>query len=739
MKSTVPNRTETEKGSVDEAWSLLLSLYAVIILSTSLLALVEQSKAFLFVAVAGCIAHAVVVGPKRLPMLSGLGLNLCAVVVFLLFARTFDPEAFKSGFTPAHLIICLLIVKLFGPHRLPDLRVIQVTSLFVMLVAARWAMSIFFLPLFLLAGGAVMFNSMVVAMRRPPNARPRKRVRLGDVAAGMRVPAALVLAIAIVLFMAFPRVRLTRARSGPRLAGETGFSQDVSLRDIGRIRESFNVALRARFFQTDGSSRPIPIPKELMRGVSYVTYESGRWGQGVELTQRASRVMDPGFTADPHSQLIAQGVPIRRISQQVVLEANTSNVLFMLYRPVAVNMLDGDGTREDRIGHTFRQSNVRWLRGSVQYEAISEIADIADSELRRAGCPDRVEEWGFFWDYPPEIETTLQGTINDIEAVYRPATDFDRVRSVEMYLRNPRNFAYSLDLPDYGSMEPLEAFLTHTRVGSCEQFASAMVLIVRAWGMPARLVGGYKGGELDEENKQYVFRDRDAHAWVEVFFNDYGWVEFDPTPGAANASLASLLSGNQDVTMFDRMGSLYSGALRAAERRWHSYVYNYGSANQKELLRSFEKALKNLDAYVGPSAGASRRGMGLLGVLAVIGGILVFALGLHAALGTVAARRRTHMQGGSRAEGFYAEMLKMLRKRGITRPAHFTPREFARQVRSETANGGQGGTEMAESIETVTGLYCLARFGQRELTTEQVADAERALRGLRSVLTGKRR
>ncbi len=122
------------------------------------------------------------------------------------------------------------------------------------------------------------------------------------------------------------------------------------------------------------------------------------------------------------------------------------------------------------------------------------------------------------------------------------ATPYAFVRSVERSLSQAGGFNYDQNPPV--SPYPLESFLFVNKRGYCQQFAGAMALLLRMGGVPARVATGFTPGRYDSSSKQYVVDDTDAHAWVEVWFPNYGWVRFDPTPPAAPAISggASLLS-----------------------------------------------------------------------------------------------------------------------------------------------------------------------------------------------------
>jgi hypothetical protein len=104
--------------------------------------------------------------------------------------------------------------------------------------------------------------------------------------------------------------------------------------------------------------------------------------------------------------------------------------------------------------------------------------------------------------------------------------------AVTTYLQ--KNYRYTLELGHVpAGRDPVDWFLFDTKIGYCEQFATAEVMMLRSFGIPARLATGYATGQYDAVLNQAIVRERDAHAWVEVWFPDHGWVPFDPTPGVS--------------------------------------------------------------------------------------------------------------------------------------------------------------------------------------------------------------
>jgi transglutaminase-like putative cysteine protease len=115
------------------------------------------------------------------------------------------------------------------------------------------------------------------------------------------------------------------------------------------------------------------------------------------------------------------------------------------------------------------------------------------------------------------------------EVVANATTRYDQARAIERYLRT---YPYNLDIPEpLTDRDLVDYFLFELQEGYCDYYASAMVVMARSVGVPARLASGYVQGAYDYESRRWVVTEQEAHSWVEVYFNDLGWVEFEPTGG----------------------------------------------------------------------------------------------------------------------------------------------------------------------------------------------------------------
>jgi hypothetical protein len=138
----------------------------------------------------------------------------------------------------------------------------------------------------------------------------------------------------------------------------------------------------------------------------------------------------------------------------------------------------------------------------------------------------------------PEVNRKIQTLALEVVNAAGAKNPYDAATAIENFLRDPRNFTYTLTPPKTpAAMDAMDHFLFVSRRGYCEYFATAMGDMLRSLGIPTRLVNGYGPGQFDPNVKNYVVRGEDAHTWVEIFFpapapdqQPYGWIPFEPTP-----------------------------------------------------------------------------------------------------------------------------------------------------------------------------------------------------------------
>jgi len=169
-----------------------------------------------------------------------------------------------------------------------------------------------------------------------------------------------------------------------------------------------------------------------------------------------------------------------------------------------------------------------------QYTVVSLVSQADEEQLRVAG--GNYEDWveDRYLNLPATVPQRVRDLAEQIVTEAGAVTPYDQAKAIEAHLRDQARYKYntSIPLPPSG-MDRVEWFLFQGKEGYCEYYASAMIVMLRHLGIPSRLAGGYAPGTYDEATQSWIVRESAAHAWPEVYFPGYGWIEFEPTPSQA--------------------------------------------------------------------------------------------------------------------------------------------------------------------------------------------------------------
>ena len=279
---------------------------------------------------------------------------------------------------------------------------------------------------------------------------------------------------------------------------------------------------------------PGSIPRHYWRTLTYDQYTGKGWlsANASFVDYKAGDLMqDLDFvTGMPNHSLITQEVNSgRQLGNQIY----ATGALISADRDfqVAWRPLDPDLTRGADTVETFASQDMYTARflerpnGQFTYHAQSVVPVIFQDQLRASGV-----------QYPTWIKDrylALPGTITPrttrlaVELTAGITNPYDTAVAIEGYLRN---FPYSLDIPAPPTdQDVVDYFLFDLQRGYCDYYASAMVVLARLSGLPARMVVGYASGSYNTLKANYVVTEADAHSWVELYFPEVGWVEFEPT------------------------------------------------------------------------------------------------------------------------------------------------------------------------------------------------------------------
>jgi transglutaminase-like putative cysteine protease len=338
----------------------------------------------------------------------------------------------------------------------------------------------------------------------------------------------------------------SRAPAG-QPGGYNGFASNMDTSVRGALGD--DVVMRVRAPAAD-----------FWRAQTFSTFDGRMWFADDELgTLRDGPQIDvpPAFGDVGEMFVGAATVEHEDFVQTFYIESDMPNVIFGAYRPAEVIVDASVWTRTDG---AIRASTV-FVAGSV-YTVVSRRPIVDEEQLRTQGdIGARLSVRGVeaFDRYLTVPATTTQRT-RDLAAELAAGhtTTYDIVRSYEAWMR--RNVEYDLSAPvPAAGTDAVDDFLFNTRLGFCEQIASALTIMLRTQGVPARLATGYAAGQRDRIAGVYEVRASDAHAWVEVWFPESGWQAFDPTasvPLSAESRLnsvgADLLAGLADYVRTHR-------------------------------------------------------------------------------------------------------------------------------------------------------------------------------------------
>jgi transglutaminase-like putative cysteine protease len=361
----------------------------------------------------------------------------------------------------------------------------------------------------------------------------------------------------IVMWVLFPRIATPFwAIPIDKDTAVSGLGDSMSPGDISQLSLSNAVAFRVNF-----SGEPPTSSLRYWRGLVLHRFNGRTWTGS-----------DVSFSANSLDRVRLLGNPI---DYEVMLEPTQQRRLFALDIPAA--------WQGEQIFMSPRQElqRMRPVDSRIAYSVTSYSGYRADSELAEFGQ-----------NYYRRLPENSNPRSIEFARQLRASVDTDQ-RYINEVLRhfNEQPFYYTLEPPPLGS-NPVDRFLFETRQGFCEHYASAFAVLLRAAGIPARIVLGYQGGELNPLGQYLIVRQSDAHAWTEAWLPGEGWVRIDPTAAVAPERIsdgvtASRLSGigsrwglSTPSILLHRLGL----TLDALNAKWNEWVLGYGPDQQSTFL-----------------------------------------------------------------------------------------------------------------------------------------------------------
>lgn len=266
-------------------------------------------------------------------------------------------------------------------------------------------------------------------------------------------------------------------------------------------------------------------PRLYWRGQVYDTYEAERW-----LTTGGDEIRHGQTDGDLE---IPDTANRKRVSFTFDVYSEGQTILYSAAQPIWMNHgavilhnpLSEDEESELMDALAFRA--LPMLEAGDIYRMSAMMANPTIPELRESGqeYPEWVTER--YLQLPEDFSERIRALAQEITAEYD--TPYDKTVAITNYLRAEIRYTPGISFPPGEDVDPVEYFLFDAKQGFCNYYATAEVLMLRSIGIPARLAVGYAQGEPNIQNSIYTVRERDLHAWPEVYFPGYGWIEFEPT------------------------------------------------------------------------------------------------------------------------------------------------------------------------------------------------------------------
>jgi len=568
--------------------------------------------------------------------------------IYITYGRIFGRDAGIA------LLVIMLALKLLEMSTLRDAMILIFVCYFLVITNFLYSQSI---PTALYMLCAVWIVTATMIGFQFHGRQPGYRYQLRSAGTLLAQSAPLML----VLFVLFPRVQ------GPiwslpqdAYAGITGLSDKMAPGSVSSLILSDAIAFRVSF-----DAQIPPANRLYWRGPVMWDFDGYTWTapRFPYMVQREYQALDEPVeytvTVEPHSRrwLFALDLPSR------LPPGSTMSNDYQLFYQTAVN----NRVRYDMASHLSYRDN----------------AELGRREHRRALA------------LPGNTNPRASGLASQM----RKAAPDERayIAAVLGMFRN-QNFYYTTTPPLLPRENSVDEFLFSTRAGFCEHYASSFAVLMRAAGIPARIVTGYQGGELNTVGNYLTVRQADAHAWVEVWLKDDGWVRVDPTaavsPARVEAGVAAAVPHAEELPFLLR--GEYAWLRRArmtwdsVANSWNQAVLGYTQDRQRQLMRRV-----GIDDATWKSLAT----------------IMLVATG---AITLVLALLMLHKLRASRPDpvsAAYSRFCERLARRGVARHPSEGPDAFRK--RATTAR-----PELASSINSISALYIRLRYGEAAHATD---------------------
>ena len=655
-------------------------------------------------------------------------------VILLIDLTVISRDLLPAGI---HFLVVLLDIKLLTLQQRRDYRHLYAISLMAILAAAALTTDAWYVPVFLLYLLTAVWTLLLYHLTQETGETTAVVTPSSTAACLMTSPgrithrffwltngtAVLTITLTLAIFFLIPRIGagVLQKTSGEALR-TTGFSDRVDLGTIGSVKQDPQIVMRIELPDQPAVEKD----RLYLRGLAYDQYNGQSWSHSGTRRRSLNLVADGTFFTRPAGSRLpdSQSIPIR---QDILLETLDTAVLFAapFAELVSGEFLTVQADAMSGLHLPFPPSSR--IRYSVTSQAPRLVADERIASI--LAYPDSIRSHYLQVPVGSEQVADLAHRVSQ-----QATTPFERTLAIQQHLLE--NYRYSLEADTTTLSHPLEEFLFTRKTGYCEHYATAMVVMLRAVGIPARLVTGFLATEWNEYGSYFTVRQRDAHAWVEVYFPHSGWITMDPTPTVSAAVITTRWEplsqlGESLRLKWDRLFVHYSAkdqlavvhgvregsdALRERVSRWVSLL----SAPISQVLSRLTHMVRTFHP-------------GMLGLVTgvIVVGLALLLLILRDRIGLWATTHLPTSHQQLAIVQLYARMVRTVEKHGVNKPPTATASEFARLVEQEWKSAGP-------IVADVITLYHQGRFSRTPLTPDELSRAAEQVGRLQSLIHAAR-
>lgn len=580
--------------------------------------------------------------------------QIIAVAIFIATYLSFDGQLGRDA--GVAMLTALLGLKLLEMRKTRDFYIVMFLAYFLVVTNLFYSQTLatasyMCLVVVVVTAGLIHFNGA------ESDIRVSRCFKLAGLYSLQAVP------VMVIAFILFPRI------PGPlwgipqdTTAGVTGLSDEMTIGNISRLGVSDEIAFRVSFADQEPPANELYWRGPVLWDTNGVTWRS-------EKPSSANTFSNDPLPLVPSNDNV-------RYDYQIIIEPHGEKWIFALDHAVRVSP-SASVTRDYQV--IASKSINRRARYELTSARQQPVSGITVSERQRAlalpaGYHKQSRSLAESWLNPSDLGKPSP------EAIINKALNFF----------NRENFIYTLT-PKAVSADAVDSFLFETREGFCEYFASSFVILMRAVGIPARVVTGYQGGEYNTLSDFMAVRQRDAHAWAEVYLEDRGWVRVDPTaavaPERVSLGVAEIFANRNAFRILadDNPLSMTWHGVRnlwgAMNFNWSRWVLGYSPIRQRQLLDEL---------------GFEDWNYGTL--------IIVLTLVMALALAVIAiAILKTSNANEDITQELYRKFCAKLASVGFHREVYEGPLDFAQRVAAANR-------ELADDVSQITLLYIRLRY-----------------------------